>query len=285
MFDQLKRGPIDRPLRLETTPDEIAARVIDLCAPLGKGQRGLIVSPPDAGKTTLLRTIALAIEKNHPECVVLILLLGECPEDIQLLRRSFTGPNVEVISTELDALSADLVRISTETLDRAKRLVAEGKDVVLLIDSINRLTWAMIDEAPPVLKIGGLSKGWHEAIQFFRAACSIVHGGSLTIVAMLQIETGSRKDDMVHEEFRCSSNWELNLDGNLANRRIWPAIDLNRSGTRNEHLLRTDDELPLLQLLRQTLADIPPDEAMQVQVRKLKATSTNAEFIRALDMT
>ena len=267
---------------LETTPEELAGRVVDLVTPIGKGQRGLIVSPPRAGKTVLLQKMALSIIKNQPDCYVIILLVDERPEEVTDMQRVVTGTNVEVVASTFDEPPEEHIHVSDIVLEKAKRLVERKQDVVILLDSITRLARAHNTEAPGGGKLlsGGLdSNAMQKPKRFFGAARNVEEGGSLTILATALIDTGSRMDDVIFEEFKGTGNMELHLDRKLVDKRVWPAIDVNRSGTRKEELLVHPEELERVRLLRRVLADMHPVEAMEMLVNRLKRAKTNAEFL------
>ncbi len=275
-------------LILETTPEEIATRVVDLVTPIGKGQRGLIVSPPRAGKTVLLQKIALAIQKNHPEVYLIILLIDERPEEVTEMVRTVAGPRAEVVASTFDEPSSEHVHVAEIALEKAKRMTEGGQDVVILLDSITRLARAHNVEAPAGGKLlsGGLdSNAMQKPKRFFGAARAIEEGGSLTILATALIDTGSRMDDVIFEEFKGTGNMELHLDRRLVDKRVWPAIDINRSGTRKEELLMHPDEVERVRMLRRVLADMHPVEAMEMLVSRLKKTSSNAEFLMGMNFS
>lgn len=267
---------------LETTPDEITTRVIDLICPIGKGQRGLIVSPPRAGKTVILQKIANAIAKNNPEVYLIVLLVAERPEEVTEMRRLVKG---EVISATFDESPERHTQVAEIALEKAKRLVEHKKDVVILLDSITRLARAYNVLVPHSGKImtGGLeSTALDKPKRFFGAARNIEEGGSLTIIGTALIDTGSKMDEVIFEEFKGTGNMEINLDRRLADRRIFPAIDINRSGTRREELLVNPEELQLMWLLRKMLAPLNPIEAMELLINKIKSTKSNIELLLSL---
>ncbi|MCX7702454.1 MAG: transcription termination factor Rho [Gemmataceae bacterium] len=275
-------------LILETTPEEIATRVVDLVTPIGKGQRGLIVSPPRAGKTVLLQKIALAIQKNHPEVYLIILLIDERPEEVTEMVRTVAGPRAEVVASTFDEPSSEHVHVAEIALEKAKRMTEGGQDVMILLDSITRLARAHNVEAPAGGKLlsGGLdSNAMQKPKRFFGAARAVEEGGSLTILATALIDTGSRMDDVIFEEFKGTGNMELHLDRRLVDKRVWPAIDINRSGTRKEELLMHPDEVERVRMLRRVLADMHPVEAMEMLVSRLKKTSSNAEFLMGMNFS
>jgi len=278
-FDELVPVyPFER-LRLETTSDNISARVIDIIAPIGKGQRGLIVAPPKAGKTTLLKTIANSITTNHSEVYLIVLLIDERPEEVTDIKRSVRG---EVISSTFDEMPENHMRVADLTLEKAKRLVEAGRDVVILLDSLTRLSRASNLTCTPSGRTlsGGLDPAaLYKPKHFFGAARKIENGGSLTIIATTLIETGSRMDEVIFEEFKGTGNMELVLDRGLAERRIFPAIDIKRSGTRHEELLYTERELKSVWILRRAYASLETAEATEELIKWLKRTKSNEEFI------
>jgi transcription termination factor Rho len=272
---------------LETTPEEIAMRVVDLVTPIGKGQRGLIVSPPRAGKTILLQKIALALKANHPDCYIIILLVDERPEEVTDMLRNVAGPSVEVVASTFDEPAEEHIHVSDIALEKAKRMVEDGKDVIVLLDSITRLARAHNTEAPSGGRLlsGGLdSNAMQKPKRFFGAARNIEEGGSLTILATALIDTGSRMDEVIFEEFKGTGNMELHLDRRLVDKRIWPAIDINRSGTRKEENLLHRDEVDRVRALRRVLADMHPTEAMELLVNRLRKAKSNAEFLLGMNM-
>ncbi|HVS37320.1 MAG TPA: transcription termination factor Rho [Gemmataceae bacterium] len=274
-------------LVLETNAEELAARVIDLVTPIGKGQRGLIVSPPRAGKTVLLQKIALAIKQNHPECYLIVLLIDERPEEVTDMVRTVAGQNAEVVASTFDEPSSEHVHVADIALEKAKRLIEDGRDVVLLLDSITRLARAHNTEAPSGGKLlsGGLdSNAMQKPKRFFGAARNVEEGGSLTILATALIDTGSRMDEVIFEEFKGTGNMELHLDRRLVDKRVWPAVDVNRSGTRKEENLMHPDELDRVRALRRVLADMHPVEAMELLINRMKKTKSNAEFLLSMNI-
>jgi transcription termination factor Rho len=281
------RTPIHpcRRLVLETVPQDLDLRVFDLVTPVGKGQRGLIVAPPRTGKTILLQKIANSVLRNHPECHVLVLLIDERPEEVTDMSAQVKGAKAEVFAATFDQEPADQCRVANEVFNRAKRLVEMGRDVVLLLDSLTRLARACNALAPAGCKMltGGLVAGaldWPR--QLFGSARQLEEGGSLTILATALIDTGSRMDEVIFEEFKGTGNMELHLDRRLAERRLWPAIDLQRSGTRREELLLSAEDLRRVWLLRKVLCDLRPAEAMELLLAKLKRTASNAAFLDSL---
>ena len=264
---------------LETGPDQISMRILDLIAPIGKGQRGLIVSPPKAGKTILLQHIANSIAKNHPEVELIVLLIDERPEEVTDMQRHVKG---EVVSSTFDEPASRHIQVAEIVIEKAKRLVEYGKDVVILLDSITRLARAYNNEQPHSGRIlsGGIdAAALQKPKRFFGAARNIEEGGSLTILATALIETGSRMDEVIFEEFKGTGNMEVKLDRRLADRRIFPAIDVNLSGTRKEELLVPRNELDRIWLLRKVLSDMNTIEAMELLIERLRRTRTNKEFL------
>jgi transcription termination factor Rho len=262
--------------------NDLSLRVVDLFTPIGKGQRGLIVSPPRAGKTVLLQKIANAIVENHPEIYLIILLIDERPEEVTDMERSVKA---EVISSTFDEVPERHVEVADIVLEKAKRLVESKKDVVILLDSLTRLARAhnlVVPHSGRTLSGGLDSNALQKPKKFFGSARNIEEGGSLTIIATALIETGSRMDEVIFEEFKGTGNMELVLDRKLADRRIFPAIDLQRSGTRKEELLLTEFELNRIWILRKTLAEMTPVEMMEFILDKMKLTKTNQEFLKAM---
>ncbi len=268
---------------LETEPKEISTRIMDLLTPIGKGQRGLIVAPPYSGKTILLQKIANSITKNHPEVMLIILLIDERPEEVTDMQRSV---NAEVISSTFDEPAERHVQVADIVLEKAKRLVEYKRDVVILLDSITRLARAHNSVVPHSGKIlsGGVdSNALQKPKRFFGAARDIEEGGSLTIIATALVDTGSRMDDVIFEEFKGTGNMELNLDRSLFQKRIYPAIDIKRSNTRKEELLLDPDELKRIWILRKALNELNSEEAMELLISKLIKTKTNIEFLMSLN--
>jgi transcription termination factor Rho len=288
VFEDLTPLHPDRRLVLETEAEEMGMRVVDLVTPIGKGQRGLIVSPPRAGKTVLLQKIALSIRKNHPECYLIVLLVDERPEEVTDMVRTVAGPTAEVVASTFDEPASEHIHVSDVALEKAKRMVEHGGDVVILLDSITRLARAYNTEAPSGGKLlsGGLdSNAMQKPKRFFGAARSVEEGGSLTILATALIDTGSRMDEVIFEEFKGTGNMELHLDRRLVDKRVWPAIDINRSGTRKEELLLHPDELERVRTLRRVLSDMHPVEAMELLTTRLRKSKTNAEFLLSMNMS
>jgi len=277
-FDNLRPKYPQGRLRLESQDGDLSMRVMDLIAPIGKGQRGLIVAPPRAGKTILLQKIANAIAENHPEVTLIVLLIDERPEEVTDMHREVRG---EVISSTFDEEATRHVQVADMVIEKAKRLVESGKHVVILLDSITRLARAHNSVIPSGGKImsGGLdAKAMEKPKKFFGAARNVDGGGSLTIIATALIETGSRADEMIFEEFKGTGNMELVLAREIAEKRIYPAIDINRSGTRREELLFTPEELNRVTLLRTFLADMPESEAIDFLLKQMSRSKNNREF-------
>lgn len=278
-FDNLIPLYPDQQIVLETTSDNLSGRVMDLMTPLGKGQRGLIVAPPRTGKTMLLQNIANSITTNHPEVYLIVLLIDERPEEVTDMERSVDG---EVISSTFDEPANRHVQVAEMVIEKAKRLVEHGKDVVILLDSITRLARAYNTIVPPSGKVlsGGVdSNALQRPKRFFGAARNIESGGSLTIIATALVETGSRMDDVIFEEFKGTGNMEVILDRRLSDRRVFPAIDISRSGTRKEELLLSKPQLARIWVLRKVLNPLSATEAMELLCERLAKTKTNADFL------
>ncbi|HRI04628.1 MAG: transcription termination factor Rho [Pyrinomonadaceae bacterium] len=269
-------------LEIEGDPTKISARVMDLVTPIGKGQRALIVAPPRTGKTMLLQTIANSITENHPEVALIVLLIDERPEEVTDMQRSVKG---EVISSTFDEPPTRHVQVADMVIEKAKRLVEHKRDVVILLDSITRLARAHNAVVPPSGKIlsGGIdSNALQRPKRFFGAARNIEEGGSLTIIATALIDTGSRMDDVIFEEFKGTGNSEIQLDRKLSDKRLFPAIDLQRSGTRKEELLIDKENLARIWVMRRVLNPLSPVEQMEVVIERLSKTKTNAEFLASM---
>ncbi len=281
-FDDLRpRYPEDR-LTLEVPDTDMSMRVVDLVAPVGMGQRGLIVSPPKAGKTILLQRMANSITANHPDVHLIVLLIDERPEEVTDMQEQVDG---EVISSTFDEPAIRHVQVAEMVLEKAKRLVETGMDVVILLDSITRLARAYNTTIPHSGKIlsGGVdANALHKPKRFFGAARNIDGGGSLTIIATALVDTGSRMDEVIFEEFKGTGNMELILDRHISDKRIFPAIDINRSGTRKEEFLLSSSELNRVYLLRNFLADMPPTEAIEFLLERMSRTETNKEFLDSM---
>ena len=281
-FDDLVPLFPESKFNLEYNPKDVATRIMNLLTPIGKGQRGLIVAPPRTGKTVLLKTIANAILHNHPEAFLIVLLIDERPEEVTDMQRSVKA---EVISSTFDEPAERHVMVAEMAIERAKRLVEHNRDVVILLDSITRLARAHNTVAPHSGRIlsGGVdSQALYKPKRFFGAARNIDNGGSLTVVATALIETGSRMDEVIFEEFKGTGNMELVLDRKISDRRVYPAIDLMRSGTRKEELLLTQEELNRMWVLRKFLATMTPIEMMEFLIEKVSGTKTNKEFLEAM---
>jgi transcription termination factor Rho len=281
-FEDLTPLHPSRRLLLETGAEELSTRVIDLVTPIGKGQRGLIVAPPRTGKTILLQKLAHGILRNHPECTLFVLLVDERPEEVTELRRVVAGPRAEVLSSTFDRPPREHIRLAGLVVEKAKRKAETGADVVILLDSITRLARAYNNEARDNGRTmtGGITAGaLDRPKRFFGTARGLEEGGSVTVLATALIDTGSQMDEVIFEEFKGTGNMELHLDRRLAEKRIWPAIDINASGTRREELLLDPEELQRTWLLRKVLSDMHPAEAMDLLTRRLKKTRSNAEFL------
>ena len=279
LFDNLTPLYPQERLKLETTRENISARVMDLLTPLGKGQRGLIDSPPRAGKTMLLQNVANSITTNHPEVVLMVLLIDERPEEVTDMQRSVKG---EVISSTFDEPAARHVQVAEMVIEKAKRLVEHKRDVVILLDSITRLARAYNTIVPPSGKVlsGGVdSNALQRPKRFFGSARNIEEGGSLTIIATALIDTGSRMDDVIFEEFKGTGNSEIILDRKLVDKRTFPAIDIQRSGTRKEELLIPKEDLQRIWVLRKVLNPLSPVEAMELLIERLAKAGSNSEFL------
>ena len=283
LFDNLTPLYPNERYLLETTPNEISTRIMDLLTPIGKGQRGMIVAQPYSGKTIILQKIANAITTNSPDAIIIVLLIDERPEEVTDMERSVKG---EVISSTFDEPAERHVQVAEIVLEKAKRLVEHKKDVVVLLDSITRLARAYNSVVPHSGKIlsGGVdSNALHKPKRFFGAARNIEEGGSLTIIATALVDTGSRMDEVIFEEFKGTGNMEVQLDRNLFQRRIYPAIDIKRSNTRKEELLVHEDELKRIWIMRRVLNDLSSVEAMELLISKLKKTKSNAEFLMSMN--
>ena len=262
--------------------EDLTARVIDLASPIGKGQRGLIVSPPKSGKTMMLQNIAQSIAANHPECVLIVLLIDERPEEVTEMERSVRG---EVVSSTFDEPASRHVQVAEMVIEKAKRLVEHKQDVVILLDSITRLARAYNTVVPSSGKVltGGVdANALQRPKRFFGAARNIEEGGSLTIIATALVETGSRMDDVIYEEFKGTGNMEVHLDRNISEKRIYPAININRSGTRREELITDSEELQKMWILRKLLHPMEEIAAIEFLLDRLKQTKTNDEFFDSM---
>ncbi len=281
-FDNLRPRYPDGRIRLERKDADISMRVMDILCPIGKGQRGLIVSPPKAGKTILLQKLANSITENHPECALIVLLIDERPEEVTDMEENV---NAEVISSTFDEPADRHVQVADMVIEKAKRLVEHGRDVVILLDSITRLARAhntVVPHSGKILSGGVDANALQKPKRFFGAARNIEGGGSLTIIATALIETGSRMDEVIFEEFKGTGNMEVVLDRRIADRRVYPAIDVQRSSTRKEELLLDKDELMKVYLLRNFLADMPTVEAVEFLLERMKRTKNNKEFFATM---
>ena len=282
-FDNLRPRYPERRVRLERKDTDLSTRVMDLLTPIGFGQRGLIVSPPKAGKTILLQKVANSITENHPEAVLIVLLIDERPEEVTDMEENVQG--AEVISSTFDEPADRHVQVADMVIEKSKRLVEHGRDVIILLDSITRLARAhnvVVPHSGKILSGGVDANALQKPKRFFGAARNIEGGGSLTIIATALIETGSRMDEVIFEEFKGTGNMEIILDRKIADRRIWPAIDVVRSSTRKEELLLDKEELNKVYLLRNFLADMPPVEAIEFLMERMKRTKTNKEFFASM---
>ncbi len=269
-------------LNLETATEEISTRIINLFCPIGKGQRGLIVSPPKTGKTILLQKIANAITKNHPEVYLIVLLIDERPEEVTDMERSVQA---EVISSTFDEQATRHVQVAEMVLEKAKRLVEHGRDVVILLDSITRLARAYNQTVPTSGKIlsGGVdSNALHKPKRFFGAARNIENGGSLTIIATALIDTGSRMDEVIFEEFKGTGNMEINLDRRLSDKRLFPAINIKKSGTRKEELLLSEEELQKIWVLRKVINPMDDSDIIELLIDRMMKTKNNEAFLKSM---
>lgn len=283
LFDNLTPLYPTKRIKLESSPGEHSMRIMDLLSPIGKGQRGLIVSPPKSGKTILLQKIANSITRNHPEIKMILLLIDERPEEVTDMQRSVQA---EVISSTFDEPAERHVQVANMVIEKAKRMVEAGDDVVILLDSITRLARAhntVIPHSGRILSGGVDSNALHKPKRFFGSARNTEDGGSLTIIATALIETGSRMDEVIFEEFKGTGNMELLLDRDLSDRRIFPAIDVNKSGTRKEELLLTEEELNKVWILRKILSDFDSIEAMEFLLDKIRGTKNNKEFLMSMN--
>jgi transcription termination factor Rho len=283
LFDNLTPLYPTKRINLESSPGEYAMRIMNLLSPIGKGQRGMIVSPPKSGKTVLLQKIANSITRNHPEIKLILLLIDERPEEVTDMQRSVQA---EVISSTFDEPAERHVQVANMVNEKAKRMVESGEDVVILLDSITRLARAhntVIPHSGRILSGGVDSNALHKPKRFFGSARNTEDGGSLTIIATALIETGSRMDEVIFEEFKGTGNMELVLDRNLSDKRIFPAIDVNKSGTRKEELLMSEEELNKVWILRKFLSDYDSIEAMEFLLDKMRGTRNNKEFLQSMN--
>jgi transcription termination factor Rho len=281
-FDNLTPLYPEKKIKLETNPEEISTRVMDLMTPIGRGQRGLIVSPPKAGKTMLLQKIANSVTANHPDIKLIVLLIDERPEEVTDMKRSVKG---EVVSSTFDEPADRHVQVADMVLEKAKRLVEHGQHVVILLDSITRLARAnnaVVPHSGKILSGGVDSNALQKPKRFFGAARNIEEGGSLTIIATALVETGSRMDEVIFEEFKGTGNMEMVLDRRLSDRRIFPAMDINRSGTRKEELLLTPEDLNKVWILRKFLNEMNSVEAMEFLLDRIRKTKNNSKFLESM---
>lgn len=285
-FDRLSPWHPVKKFNLEADPTWIATRLMDIFTPIGKGQRGLIVAPPKVGKTVLLKEMAQAILANHPEVYLIMLLIDERPEEVADMRRTVQGPSAEVISSTFDESAERHVQVAEVVLEKAKRMVEAGRDVVILLDSITRLARAYNTTAPASGKVlsGGIdANALHRPKRFFGAARNVEEGGSLTIIATAIVDTGSRMDEVIYEEFKGTGNMEIHMTRKLSNRRIYPAFDLLISGTRRDELLHTEEDLKKVWILQKFLATMNTVEGMEFLINKMKKSKTNAEFFDSIN--
>jgi transcription termination factor Rho len=283
LFDNLTPLYPDERVHLETKNGDISTRIMDLLTPIGKGQRGLIVAPPRTGKTMLLQSIAHSVTQNHPEIILIVLLIDERPEEVTDMQRSVKG---EVVSSTFDEPASRHVQVAEMVIEKAKRLVEHKRDVVILLDSITRLARAYNTIVPPSGKVlsGGVdSNALQKPKRFFGAARNIEEGGSLTIIATALVDTGSRMDEVIFEEFKGTGNMEIHLDRRLVDKRVFPAIDVNRSGTRKEELLLDDYELNRVWILRKVLNPLNTVDSMELLIDKIKETQSNADFLASMN--
>ena len=283
LFDNLTPLYPNERIRLESKNSDVSTRIMDLLTPIGKGQRGLIVAPPRTGKTMLLQSIAHSITQNHPEIILIVLLIDERPEEVTDMQRSVKG---EVVSSTFDEPASRHVQVAEMVIEKAKRLVEHKRDVVILLDSITRLARAYNTIVPPSGKVlsGGVdSNALQKPKRFFGAARNIEEGGSLTIIATALIDTGSRMDEVIFEEFKGTGNMEIHLDRRLVDKRVFPAIDVNRSGTRKEELLLSEYELNRVWILRKVLNPLSSVDSMELLIEKVKETQSNADFLASMN--
>jgi transcription termination factor Rho len=283
LFDNLTPLYPNERIRLETKSGDVSTRIMDLLTPIGKGQRGLIVAPPRTGKTMLLQSIAHSITQNHPEIILIVLLIDERPEEVTDMQRSVKG---EVVSSTFDEPASRHVQVAEMVIEKAKRLVEHKRDVVILLDSITRLARAYNTIVPPSGKVlsGGVdSNALQKPKRFFGAARNIEEGGSLTIIATALVDTGSRMDEVIFEEFKGTGNMEISLDRRLVDKRVFPAIDVNRSGTRKEELLLSEYELNRVWILRKVLNPLSSVDSMELLIDKIKESQTNADFLGSMN--
>lgn len=287
-FDELTPLHPDKRIVMETTADDVSMRVVDLIVPIGFGQRGLIVSPPRAGKTILMQKMAKAALTNYPDLYVIMLLIDERPEEVTDMERQVKGNNCEVISSTFDEPASRHIQVSEMVIEKAKRMVEFGHDVLIFLDSITRLARAWNSECPNSGKIlsGGVdANALQRPKRFFGSARKVEEGGSLTIISTALVDTGSRMDEVIFEEFKGTGNQEILLDRKLVDRRIWPSIDISRSGTRREEMLLDPEEYRRVCVLRRVLDDMNPPDAMEMLVNRMGKTQNNAEFLMSMNLT
>ena len=285
LFESLTAIQPNERYKLETTSEELSTRVMDMIAPIGRGQRGLIVAPPRTGKTILLQQIARAVLTNHPEVAVIVLLVDERPEEVTDFRMMLAKSSAEVVASSNDNPYARHIEVTEQVLDRAKRMVEQKQDVLVLFDSLTRMTRAYNNQLTSRGRTmsGGIdSRAFQMPRAFFGAARAIEEGGSLTIIGTALVDTGSRMDQIIYEEFKGTGNMELYLERELADRRVFPSFDMIRSGTRHEELLFSADDLKKIHLLRRALSGRKPPEAMEMLLDRLKLTPNNAAFLKSL---
>jgi transcription termination factor Rho len=285
LFESLTAIQPNERYKLETAPDELSTRVMDMIAPIGRGQRGLIVAPPRTGKTILLQQIARAVLANHPEVAVIVLLVDERPEEVTDFRMMLAKSSAEIVASSNDNPYARHIEVTEQVLDRSKRMVEQKRDVLVLFDSLTRMTRAYNNQLTSRGRTmsGGIdSRAFQMPRAFFGAARKIEEGGSLTIIGTVLVDTGSRMDQIIFEEFKGTGNMELYLSRELADRRIFPSFDLMRSGTRREELLFSEEDMKKIHMLRRALSGTKPQEAMEALLGRLKLTATNADFLRSL---
>ena len=287
-FDDLTPLHPEKRLKLSSEPEELSTRIVDMLCPIGMGQRALIVSPPRAGKTIMLQKMAKGVLQNHPDAFVIVLLIDERPEEVTDMERQVKSPNCEVVSSTFDEPASRHIQVSEMVIEKAKRMVEFVQDVVIFLDSITRLARAWNTEVPNSGKIltGGVdANALQHPKRFFGAARNVEEGGSLTIIATALVDTGSKMDEVIFEEFKGTGNTEIHLDRRMVEKRIWPAMDVNRSGTRREELLMHEEELRRVWILRRVLNDMNPVEAMELLTNRMRRTKTNEEFLLTMNLS
>ncbi len=287
-FDDLTPLHPEKRLKLASDPDELSTRIVDMLCPIGMGQRALVVSPPRAGKTMMLQKMAKGVLQNHPDAFVIVLLIDERPEEVTDMERQVKSANCEVVSSTFDEPPSRHIQVSEMVIEKAKRMVEYGHDVVIFLDSITRLARAWNTEVPHSGKIltGGVdANALQHPKRFFGAARNVEEGGSLTIIATALVDTGSKMDEVIFEEFKGTGNTEIHLDRRMVEKRVWPAMDVNRSGTRREELLMHEEELRRVWILRRVLNDMNPVEAMELLVNRMRRTKTNEEFLLTMNLS